>query len=84
MKAVQRKSLWINTAFSIVMGALIVGIIVVRRDLPTLFVALLIAAYVLGNVYIHFRRNDLNKETVFEYILVAVAVFIVLASALTH
>ncbi len=84
MKAVQRKSLWINTVFSIIMSALIVGIIVVRRDLPALIVALLIASYVLGNVYIHFRRNDLNKETVLEYVLVAVAVFIVLASALTH
>ncbi len=84
MKVQQRRSLWINSAYSAVMGVLIAAIIMIRRDLPATILALLIATYVLGNIYIHFRRRDLNKETIYEYLLMAVAVFIVLASSLTH
>ena len=84
MKAKQQHTLWINTAYSAVMGLLIAGIILIRRDLPTTILALLIATYVIGNIYIHIRRGDFTRESLYEYVLVAIAVFIVLASAVLH
>lgn len=84
MKIAHRRTLWQHTLFSAIMCAGLIAIALVRRDIPTVIIAALIAVYVVGNAALHVRRDDFKKETMYEYVLLALAVFVVLASALTH
>ncbi|MDB5181342.1 MAG: hypothetical protein JWP13_105 [Candidatus Saccharibacteria bacterium] len=82
MKAVEKESLWHHTVFSSLLALLLIGIILIRRDTPTLFFVVIVGMYIIGNTYIHYRRKDFKSETVYEYVLVAAAVLIVLWSSL--
>jgi hypothetical protein len=84
MRAVERKSMWHHTAFSLVLCAVLIGIVWVRRDTPGVLLAALVAAYIAGNTFIHFVHKDFRKETLLEYILVGSAVLIVLLGAVRH
>ena len=82
MKIAHRRTLWIHTTFSLGVCALIGLIIWLRRDIPTIGVAVAIALYIIGNTVIHIKRDDFKQETLVEYILIGAATFIILASAL--
>lgn len=82
MKAIHRKTLWVHTLFSFSLCALIGVIIWLKGDLPTIILGAVIALYVIGNTVIHIKRDDFKQDTIVEYVLLAIAVFIVLASAL--
>ncbi len=84
MTAQHRKSLWIHGVFSLLMCLGLLVIILTGRHLSTIILASFIAAYVLGNAYIHTKRNDYKRETLYEYALIGVVVFIVLGSALAR
>jgi hypothetical protein len=66
------------------MCAAIATLILIRHDLPGLLLGGLIAVYVLGNTFLHIKRDDFKKETLYEYILVGASVFIVIFSAILH
>lgn len=82
MKAHHRKTHWIHTVFSISVLGILAAIILIKNDIPALVIAGLFGVYVAGNGLIHARRDDFKPEVLIEYILLAAAVFIVLASAL--
>jgi hypothetical protein len=82
VKVHHRKTHWIHVAFSISLLTLLAALILIKQTLPTAVLAGAFALYVLGNGYIHAKRDDLKQETIIEYILLAAAVFIVLVSAL--
>jgi hypothetical protein len=82
MKAHHRKTHWVHTVFSIFILGVLTALIVIKNDIPTLVLAGLFGVYVAGNGLIHAHRDDFKPEVLVEYILLAAAVFIVLASAL--
>jgi hypothetical protein len=84
MRTSERKSLWYHSAFSAVLCALMIGLVVIKHDVPSLIVALLVAIYVAGNTWLHLRRHDFRTETLYEYLLLATAVLIVLWGAVRH
>ncbi len=84
MTAQHRKSLWIHSVFSLLMCLGLLVIVLTGRHLSTTVLASLITAYVLGNAYIHIKRNDYKRETLYEYALIGGVVFIVLGSALAR
>jgi hypothetical protein len=81
MKITHRKTLWIHSAYSVIMTTALVVLVLVRGDMPTIALAFLLFLYIGGNVYIHIKRNDFKKETLIEYLLLGFAVFVVLYSA---
>jgi hypothetical protein len=82
MKAIHRKTIWLHTIFSFVICGLLLVIVLVRQSVPSLMLAGIFAIYVLGNGYIHIKRDDMKRETMYEYLLLALAVFVVLASTI--
>jgi hypothetical protein len=84
MKISERSSMWHHAVFSMLLCTILICIIAVRRDGAGLVVAAVIGLYVAGNTYLHYRRQDFSKETLYEYILVSVAVLVVLLGAITH
>ncbi len=84
MKIVHHKTLWIHIVFSALMCLAIGSIVLVSRDLPSIILACLILIYVFGNGYIHYRRDDFQIETLYEYLLVGLAVFVIMTSAISH
>jgi len=84
MKLIERKSLWHHTVFSLCMVTILAVIIFVKHDVPSLILAALIVLYIAGNTIIHIIRHDFRTETLYEYLLVGMAVFIVMVSAFNH
>lgn len=80
MKIVHRKTLWVHSLFSIVMLVILAIVWFVRQDFSTLLLTSFLALYITGNAYIHLKRDDFKKETLYEYLLLGLAVFIVLSS----
>jgi amino acid transporter len=81
MKMAHRKTMWFHTAFSGVLCIILIALILSQRNLPTLVVGGLIAVYLIGNAYLHVKRGDFRRDTLYEYILLTLAVFVVIASA---
>lgn len=84
MKAVERASMWHHTLFSLLLCGAMLALLCIRRDLSSLFVVAAVLVYVAGNSYLHLRRKDFRRETLYEYLLVSAAVLIVLFSSLHH
>jgi hypothetical protein len=82
VKAIHRKTHWLNTVFSVCILLVLGGVVLLRRDVPTVIIAILFGVYVAGNSFIHAKRDDFKLEVLMEYALLALAVFIVLVSAL--
>lgn len=81
MKIKHHKTLWVHTLYSIVLTVGLALLVLIRRDVPTAVLAVLLVVYIIGNSYIHIKRDDLKRETIYEYILLGFAVFIVVSSA---
>lgn len=82
MKVVHRKTLWFHTFFSALMCVGLTALVLVKKDLSITILVVLLAAYILGNVAIHIRRDDFRREVLFEYSLIGIAIFVVLGSTL--
>jgi hypothetical protein len=82
VKISERQSLWYHSAFSLLLCAAMIGLIIIRHDIPTLLIVATVLAYVAGNTVLHLRRHDFRKETFYEYVIVAAAVLIVLLGAI--
>ena len=75
--------MWIHVVFSLTLCVLLAGMVLFKRNLPTLFVAGMMMLYLAGNTYIHIKRGDFRRDTLYEYTLLSLAVFVVLMSAIT-
>lgn len=84
MKVVERKSLWHHTLFSLCVAGLLLVLIIIKHDVPTLLLVALLVVYIAGNTALHMIRHDFRTETLYEYLLVGAAVFIVMISAFGH
>jgi hypothetical protein len=76
--------MWHHTVFSLALCAVLVGIVIIRRDTPGILLAGLVVVYILGNTLIHYFHKDFRKETLLEYILIGSAVLIVLLGAIRN
>ncbi len=84
MRAIERKSMWHHTIFSAVLCIILIALLLVRRDVSSWLIGGLIILYVAGNSLLHYWHKDFHKETLWEYLLIGAAVFIVLLGALNH
>jgi hypothetical protein len=73
--------MWLHTAFSGVLCAVLVALILFQRNVSTLVVGGVMVVYLVGNAYLHVKRGDFRRDTIYEYILLALAVFVVIVSA---
>jgi hypothetical protein len=76
--------LWYHSVFSLLLCVVMVAIILVQQDMSTLLIVGAVLIYVSGNTLLHFRRHDFHKESLYEYLIVAAAVLIVLWGAVRH
>lgn len=84
MKMIERSSMWHHTLFSLLLCAAMVALFIIRRDVSSLIIIGVVFCYVLGNTLLHVRRQDFQRETLYEYVLISAAVLIVLLGALRH
>lgn len=84
MKLIERRAMWHHAAFSGALCGALLAIIIIRRDMPGLLLGIFIASYVVGNTALHYIHKDFRKEMLYEYVLIAAAVSIVLISAVRH
>lgn len=84
MRIVHKKTLWVHSAYALIVCGVLGLIIWSQPNIPNIVVVALIAAYIIGHIYIHFKRDDLRQDTVAEYVLIGIAVTVVLAGALNN
>lgn len=82
MKVAHRRTLWVHTVFSLIVCGVLGFVLWRKPTVPAIVVLGAIAFYVLGNVFIHARRDDLRQDTVIEYAVFGIAIGVVLVSAL--
>ena len=84
MKISERKSQWHHVVFSIVLCLGLSLLLLIRKDTSTFLIVGAVLIYIAGNTALHIKRHDFRSETLYEYILVAAAVLLVLLGALRH
>lgn len=77
MKKIHAPSLKFHTVYSAVLAIILLVTIVVVRDVTLSIAMFVLLAYVIGNGIIHGRKNELNRDSIFEYILVSAIVIVV-------
>jgi NhaP-type Na+/H+ or K+/H+ antiporter len=82
MKMVERKSQWHHVVFSMALCLAMALLLYIRKDISTFVIVGVVLLYIAGNTLLHVRRHDFRSETLYEYLLVAAAVLLVLLSAL--
>lgn len=82
MKKIHHKSLKFHTLYSIALSIILLAVIVMVRDITLGITMFLLLAYIVGNGIIHSKKNELQRDTILEYIIVSVIVLIVIIGAL--
>ncbi|MDN5275845.1 MAG: hypothetical protein JWN33_494 [Candidatus Saccharibacteria bacterium] len=82
MKKIHFKSLKLHTIFSLIIAVLFTVAFFIAQD-AILWIALVtLAVYILGNAIIHAKHNELRRDTMIEYSVIAVAVLIIVVAAI--
>lgn len=82
MKKQHYKKLKFHTIFSVGISLLFLLILLINRDITLAIAMLFLAAYVIGNGLIHVRHNELSRDTILEYIIIATIVLVLLIGVL--
>lgn len=77
MKKIHAPTLKFHTIYSVILAIIFLITIVVVRDITLSIAVLVLLAYIIGNGIIHGKKNELNRDSIFEYILVSVIVIVV-------
>jgi hypothetical protein len=78
MKKQHFKKLKFHTIFSVILSAIFLLVLLFVHDLSFGIAAAFLCAYVIGNGIIHIKNNELNRDSVVEYVIVSVIVGIVI------
>lgn len=81
MKKLHHKSLKLHTIFSAVIAVALLATLGIARDASFAVVAIIALVYITGNGIIHAKYNVLTRDTVIEYVLVAVIVIVLLVGS---
>lgn len=71
-----------HTVYSIAISLVFIFVIALFPDITLAASIVFFVGYVAGNGIIHTKKNTLHKDSVIEYLLVAIAVFVVVVGAL--
>jgi hypothetical protein len=77
MKKIHAPSFKFHTIYSVILAVILLITIVMVRDITLSIVTFVLLAYVIGNGIIHGRKNELNRDSILEYILVSTIVIVV-------
>ena len=84
MKKNNYKSLRFNTIFSLTIAIIFLIIIINYPDILLGIAMVFLILYVAGNGLIHAKYNNLNHDTLVEYIVVSIIALIVLIGAIAQ
>ena len=84
MKKQHHKSLKFHTIFTIVLVLVCLATILLKPDWILAVSCALLIAYVAGNGIIHSRKNELTRDSIFEYGIVAVIVGLIIVGAVVR
>lgn len=82
MKKAHIPTLKIHTIFNLVIGVLYLAIIACYPSITLAMSTFFLLLYVAGNGLIHSKKNQLNRDTLLEYIILSVVALIILANAI--
>jgi hypothetical protein len=82
MKKLHYKSLKFHTVYSFVLAVVFLIMIIVVPDISLGLAMAFLILYVAGNGLIHTRNNELKRDTLMEYIILSIIVFVVIIGAL--
>lgn len=71
-----------HTIYSLFISSVFIMVIAVFPDITLAAAIIFFVSYIAGNGLIHSKKNTLHKDSVIEYLLVAIAVFVVVVGAL--
>ena len=83
MRKVHHTSLKIHTIFNVAIWSLYLLIVAMNIDMTLIISTIFLLVYVTGNGIIHSKKNQLGRDTLIEYIILAAIALIILANALT-
>lgn len=78
MKLKHHKSLKFHTAYSIFLAVVFIVIIALVHEVSLGVSMGFLAFYVIGNGIIHAKKNELNQDSVVEYVLVSAIVLVLI------
>jgi hypothetical protein len=78
MKKKHVASLKFHTIYSIIIAAIFVLVIIFVRNILFAAAAGFLLLYIVGNGIIHAKKNELTRDTLLEYILIAAIVLVVI------
>lgn len=82
MRRHHHKTLKFHLIYTIVISLICVVIVALKPDIYLAVSAGLLILYVGGNGIIHTRKNELSRDSLLEYVFVAVIALVLLGSAL--
>jgi hypothetical protein len=82
MKKQQYQKLKFHTIFSVSISLLFLIILLIDHSITLGIAMIFLASYVIGNGIIHIRHNELKRDTVLEYIIVAIIALVLLVGVL--
>lgn len=78
MKKIHFPSMKFHTIYSVVLSVLFLAIVLVVPDITLAATSIFVILYVVGNGIIHSRKNELNRDTLIEYMLVSAVALVIL------
>lgn len=82
MKKKHHSSLKFHTIYSVVLSIIFLAIILLVHDITLGATMAFMLLYVVGNGIIHTRKNELKHDTLIEYILVSIIIFVIILGAI--
>ncbi len=82
MKKKHHTSLKFHTIYSLVSSVIFLIIILLARDLTLGLTMVFVTLYIVGNGIIHTTKNELERDTLVEYILVSIIILVMMIGVL--
>jgi len=82
MKKIHYKSLKFHAIYSFILATIFLAVIVFTPDISLGIAMVFLVLYIAGNGLIHARNNKLERDTLMEYIIVSIIVFVIIIGAI--
>jgi len=80
MKKIHHKSQKFHTIYNIIICSIFVIIIIFFHDISLIASTIFLLFYVTGNGLIHATKNELNRDTILEYMILSIIALIILVN----
>lgn len=78
MKKQHRSSLKFNAIYSLILSVVFLLIILFAPEMTLGVAMVFLVLYIIGNGIVHTKNNELTRDTLFEYMIVAIIVFVII------